>query len=131
MSVNNRPIQVSTIALIIVWHWPRPPLLRTNMGGQSSANSRSVANGQKMTIKGVVTHRDIDANTFVVQDVNGVNTTVRLTDTTSVKSKGGFFGGGSTYGATNILRGLNSKSKGAAMRRAISWRRKCVSAAPI
>jgi len=75
-------------------------------------NARSVANGQKMTVKGVVTHRDIDANTFVVQDVNGVNTTVRLTDTTSVKSKGGFFGGGSTYGATNILRGLNLEVEG-------------------
>jgi outer membrane protein OmpA-like peptidoglycan-associated protein len=65
-----------------------------------------------MTVKGVVTSRDIDANTFVVQDINGVNTTVRLSDRTSVKSKGGFFGGGSTYGASNILRGLNLEVEG-------------------
>ncbi|HKP71324.1 MAG TPA: OmpA family protein [Pyrinomonadaceae bacterium] len=82
----------------------------TSAGG--GANSRTVSNGQKMTVKGVVTTRDIDANTFVVQDANGVNTTVRLTDRTSVKSKGGFFGGGSTYGASNILRGLNLEVEG-------------------
>jgi outer membrane protein OmpA-like peptidoglycan-associated protein len=86
------------------------------MGGQTTggatANSRSVANGQKMTVKGVVTNRDIDANTFVVQDINGVNTSVRLTDRTSVKSKGGFFGGSTTYGASNILRGLNLEVEG-------------------
>jgi outer membrane protein OmpA-like peptidoglycan-associated protein len=65
-----------------------------------------------MKVKGVVTRRDIDANTFDVQDANGVTTTVALTDRTSVKTKGGFFGGGSTYGASNILRGLNLEVEG-------------------
>ncbi|HEX8161482.1 MAG TPA: OmpA family protein [Pyrinomonadaceae bacterium] len=77
-----------------------------------AANTRTVADGQKMTIKGVVTRRNIDANTFEVQDANGVTTTVMLTDRTSIKTKGGFFGGGSTYGATNILRGLNLEVDG-------------------
>ena len=72
----------------------------------------TVASGQKMKVKGVVTRRDIDANTFDVQDANGVTTTVSLTDRTSVKTKGGFFGGGSTYGASNILRGLNLEVEG-------------------
>jgi outer membrane protein OmpA-like peptidoglycan-associated protein len=77
-----------------------------------STNTRTVASGQKMKVKGVVTRRDIDANTFDVLDANGVTTTVALDDRTSVKSKGGFFGGGSTYGASNILRGLNLEVEG-------------------
>src|SRR5947209_14593990 len=52
----------------------------------SSASARTVASGQKMTIKGVVTRRDADS--FVVQDANGVETTVLLNDRTSVKTKG-------------------------------------------
>ena len=83
-------------------------------GGTTSAstNTRTVAANQKMKVKGVVTRRNIDANTFEVLDANGVTTTVALTDRTSVKSKGGFFGGGSTYGASNILRGLNLEVEG-------------------
>jgi len=111
---------MSTLVLTVIVALASAAFAQDNTGGNtsttttanSSANSRSVANGQKMTVKGVVTYRDIDANTFVVQDSNGVNTTVRLTDATSVKSKGGFFGGGSTYGATNILRGLNLEVEG-------------------
>jgi outer membrane protein OmpA-like peptidoglycan-associated protein len=108
---------VSSIALTIVLASASAAFAQTTQPASSSssgggANSRTVASGQKMTVKGVVTSRDIDANTFVVQDINGVNTTVRLSDRTSVKSKGGFFGGGSTYGASNILRGLNLEVEG-------------------
>jgi len=71
----------------------------------SSTSSRSAASGQKMKIKGVVTRRDAD--TFVVRDANGTDTTVRLDDRTSVKTKGGFLRGGTNYAQTNILRGLN------------------------
>ncbi len=78
----------------------------------AQGQTASVASGQKMKIKGIVVRRDIDANTFDVQDASGVTTTVALTDRTSVKSKGGFFGGGSTYGAANILRGLNLEVEG-------------------
>jgi outer membrane protein OmpA-like peptidoglycan-associated protein len=76
----------------------------------SSTNSRSAASGQKMKIKGVVTRRDAD--TFVVRDANGTDTTVRLDDRTSVKTKGGFLRGGTNYAQTNILRGLNLEVEG-------------------
>jgi len=72
--------------------------------------SRTVASGQKMKIKGVVTRRDAD--TFTVRDLNGVDTVVRLADTTSVKTKGGFLRGGTNYAQTNILRGLNLEVEG-------------------
>jgi outer membrane protein OmpA-like peptidoglycan-associated protein len=76
----------------------------------STAGARTVASGEKMKIKGVVTRRDAD--TFTVRDMNGVDTTVRLDDRTSVKTKGGFLRGGSNYGQTQILRGLNLEVEG-------------------
>jgi len=74
------------------------------------AGSRTVASGQKMKLKGVVTRRDAD--TFVVRDMNGVDTTVRLNDRTSVKTKGGFLRSGTNYAQTSILRGLNVEVEG-------------------
>ena len=74
------------------------------------AGSRTVASGQKMKIKGVVTRRDSD--TFTVRDMNGVDTVVRLDDRTSVKTKGGFLRGGTNYAQTSILRGLNLEIEG-------------------
>jgi outer membrane protein OmpA-like peptidoglycan-associated protein len=79
-------------------------------GAASTANVRSVSNGQKMKLKGVVTRRDAD--TFTVRDLNNVDTVVRLTDRTSVKTKGGFLRGGTNYATTNILRGLNLEVEG-------------------
>lgn len=76
----------------------------------SSSGSRTVASGQKMKLKGVVTRRDAD--TFTVRDMNGVDTVVRLDDKTSVKTKGGFLRGGTNYGQTSILRGLNVEIEG-------------------
>ncbi|HKO95986.1 MAG TPA: OmpA family protein [Pyrinomonadaceae bacterium] len=74
------------------------------------AGSRTVTSGQKMKVKGVVIRRDAD--TFVVRDINGVDTTVRLDDRTSVKTKGGFLRSGANYGQTQILRGLNLEIEG-------------------
>jgi outer membrane protein OmpA-like peptidoglycan-associated protein len=74
------------------------------------SGSRSVASGQKMKVKGVVTRRDAD--TFTVRDINGVDTVVRLEDKTSVKTNGGFLRGGTNYAQTNILRGLNLEVEG-------------------
>jgi outer membrane protein OmpA-like peptidoglycan-associated protein len=76
----------------------------------TSSNSRTVTSGQKMKIKGVVVRRDAD--TFVIRDANGVDTTVRLNDRASVKSNGGFLRGGTNYAQTNILRGLNLEVEG-------------------
>ncbi|HEX8721274.1 MAG TPA: OmpA family protein [Pyrinomonadaceae bacterium] len=69
-----------------------------------------MASGQKVKIKGVVTSRQADS--FVVQDADGVSTTVALTNATSVKTSGGFLRGGSNYGVTTILRGLNLEVEG-------------------
>ena len=74
------------------------------------AGSRTVTSGQKMKIKGVVTRRDAD--TFTVRDMNGVDTVVRLSDRTSVKTKGGFLRSGTNYAQTSILRGLNLEVEG-------------------
>src|SRR6266852_1279117 len=75
-----------------------------------ATRARSVSSGEHMKIKGVVVHRDPD--TFTVRDLNGVDTVVRLTDKTSVKSNGGFLRSGTNYGQTNILRGLNVDVEG-------------------
>jgi outer membrane protein OmpA-like peptidoglycan-associated protein len=74
------------------------------------AGSRTVTSGEKLKLKGVVTRRDAD--TFVVRDMNGVDTVVRLDDRTSVKTKGGFLRGGTNYAQTSILRGLNVEVEG-------------------
>jgi outer membrane protein OmpA-like peptidoglycan-associated protein len=88
-----------------------PAALAQGVGsGAGNGNSRTVASGQKMKIKGVVTSRQAD--TFVVQDANGVSTTVALTNATSVKTEGGFLRGGTNYGVTAILRGLNLEVEG-------------------
>ncbi|HEY0006371.1 MAG TPA: OmpA family protein [Pyrinomonadaceae bacterium] len=89
----------------------KPP--QTGQGAvasQGSAQTRTVSNGEKMKIRGVVVRRDPD--TFVVRDLNNVDTVVRLTDRTSVKTKGGFLRSGSNYGQTGILRGLNLEVEG-------------------
>jgi outer membrane protein OmpA-like peptidoglycan-associated protein len=75
-----------------------------------SAATTSVASGRKMKLKGVVTKRDADS--FVVQDAGGAQTTVLLNDRTSVKTNGGFLRGGTNYGVTAILRGLNLEVEG-------------------
>jgi OmpA-OmpF porin, OOP family len=90
-----------------------PVTLGQNSTPNNTANptrSRSVTSGEKMKIKGVVVRRDAD--TFTVRDLNGIDTVVRLTDRTSVKTNGGFLRGGTNYGATNILRGLNLEVEG-------------------
>src|SRR5258705_3544815 len=81
-----------------------------NSAPTDASRARSVSSGQKMKIKGVVTRRDAD--TFTVRDLSGVDTVVRLTDQTSVKTNGGFLRSGDNYAQTNILRGLNVEVEG-------------------
>ncbi len=83
----------------------------TDHTSQSRATATtSVPNGQKMKLKGVVTGRNSDS--FTVLGDNGAAINVLLTDRTSVKTKGGFFGGGTQYATTNILRGLRVEVEG-------------------
>jgi outer membrane protein OmpA-like peptidoglycan-associated protein len=76
----------------------------------NTTKSATGVSGQKAKIKGVVTRRDAD--TFVLSDANGVETSIRLTNQTSVKSNGGFLRGGTNYAQTSILRGLNLEVEG-------------------
>src|SRR5260370_35710423 len=81
-----------------------------NNATNDATRARFGSSGEHMKIKGVVVHRGPD--TFAVRDINGVDTVVRLTDKSSVKSNGGFLRSGQNYGATNILRGLNVEVEG-------------------
>jgi outer membrane protein OmpA-like peptidoglycan-associated protein len=74
------------------------------------AQIRSLTSGQKYKIKGVVVSKD--DNSFVVRDTVGVDTKVLLSPSTSIKTKGGFFGGGDTVATNGIVRGLNLEVEG-------------------
>ena len=86
------------------------PLAIAQDSTNTATRTRSVASGEKMKVKGVVVRRDAD--TFTVRDLTGNDTVVRMDDRTSVKSEGGFLGGGTRYQATNIIRGLNLEVEG-------------------
>ena len=74
------------------------------------AQTRTLASGQKYKIKGVVVAKD-DAG-FTVRDAVGVDTKVSLGSATSVKTKGGIFGGSKAVPLTSIVRGLNLEVEG-------------------
>lgn len=77
---------------------------------QTDNQVRSVANGQKMKLNGVVVSKDADK--IVVRDATGVDTNVTLTTATSIKTKGGFFGGGDKIATNQLVRGLNLEVEG-------------------
>ncbi len=74
------------------------------------AQTRSLTSGQKYKIKGVVVSKD--DNSFTVRDTVGVDTNVVLSSNTSIKTKGGFFGGGDAVATNGIVRGLNLEVEG-------------------
>jgi outer membrane protein OmpA-like peptidoglycan-associated protein len=108
--MSNVSTRVRFIALTFALALAASPAVFAQGTGSGGGNTRTVASGQKMKIKGVVTRRDADS--FVVQDANGVLTTVSLTNGTSIKTSGGFLRGGTNYGVTAILRGLNLEVEG-------------------
>lgn len=108
--VTNRFRMLQPLALVFGLALILSPAVFGQDTNQSSTRARTVSSGEKMKIKGVVVKRDAD--TFTVRDANGVDTVARLTDATSVKTKGGFLRSGTNYGATNILRGLNLEVEG-------------------
>ncbi|HEX8190531.1 MAG TPA: OmpA family protein [Pyrinomonadaceae bacterium] len=78
---------------------------------QGSARTSTVVSGQKTKLRGAIVRRNADS--FVVQDdVTGAQTTVVLNDRTSVKTKGGVFGGGTKYALTAVTRGLHVEIEG-------------------
>lgn len=77
---------------------------------QGNNQVRTVAVGQKLKLKGVVVSKDTDK--LIVRDATGVDTNVALTSATSIKTKGGFFGGGDNVASSQIVRGLNLEIEG-------------------
>jgi len=77
---------------------------------QSDAQMRTLTAGQKYKIKGVVVSKD--DSSFIVRDVTGVETKVILTSVSSIKTKGGFFGGSKATPINAIVRGLNLEVEG-------------------
>ena len=75
------------------------------------AQLRSAVAGQKYKIKGVIVSKENDT-TFIVRDTVGVDTRVVLEPNASVKSNGGFFGGGDRYPTNSLVRGLNLEVEG-------------------
>jgi outer membrane protein OmpA-like peptidoglycan-associated protein len=71
---------------------------------------RSLTSGQKYKIKGVVVAKD--DMSFIVRDYTGVDTRVMIDPNTSIKTKGGIFGGGDRIASTQIVRGLNLEVEG-------------------
>jgi OmpA-OmpF porin, OOP family len=77
--------------------------------GQTT-QTRTLTSGQKYKIKGVVVAKD--DSSFTIRDTVGVETKVVMTSATSVKTKGGFFGGSKTTPMEAIVRGLNLEVEG-------------------
>jgi outer membrane protein OmpA-like peptidoglycan-associated protein len=77
---------------------------------QNDPQTRSLTSGQKYKIKGVVVAKD--DTSFVVRDGTGVDTKVMYSPSTSIKTKGGFFGGGDKIASSQIVRGLNLEVEG-------------------
>lgn len=75
------------------------------------AQLRGLTSGQKYKIKGVVVSKD-DDSTFIVRDSTGVDTKVMIAPEASIKTKGGFFGGGDRVAGNQIVRGLSLQVEG-------------------
>ncbi len=71
---------------------------------------RNLAAGQKYKIKGVVVAQD--DTSVIVRDSVGVQTKIMIAPTTSIKTKGGFFGGGDNVASSQLVRGLSLEAEG-------------------
>jgi len=66
---------------------------------------RSLSSGQKYKLEGTVVSKD-DNGTFILRDTTGNDTRVVIGPEASIKTKGGFFGGGDKIASNQIVRGL-------------------------
>ncbi len=78
--------------------------------GQTNSQAKTVENGQRLKLKGVVVSKQGDV--VLLREPNGTETNVRLTSSTSVKSKGGFLRSGKQYANVDVVRGLNVEVEG-------------------
>src|ERR1044071_1535862 len=94
---------VATCALALAF---APAALAQDTQTNTNTRTTTVASGQKTKLRRAVVSST--SNSFVLQDdVSGAQTTVVVNDRTSIKTKGGFLGGGTKYAASNITRGLH------------------------
>ncbi len=75
------------------------------------AQVRNLAAGQKYKVKGVIVAQD-DTGSLIVRDTVGVETRVFLPPTASIKTKGGWFGGGDRVSSNQLVRGLYLEAEG-------------------
>jgi len=75
------------------------------------AQLRGLTSGQKYKIKGAVVSKD-DDSTFVIRDATGVDTRIIVSPQSSIKTKGGWFGGGDRIASNQIVRGLYLEAEG-------------------
>jgi len=77
----------------------------------NTSKVRTVSDGQKIKIEGIVTTRN--ANSFSLREPDGTETSVLLTDTTNIKNvRRGWFRQDRSSSASDILRGLRLKVEG-------------------
>lgn len=76
---------------------------------QNMAQARSIANGQKAKIRGVVVDRQSDK--LIIKDETGSNVQVKIDGNTNIKSKK-FFGSGKSYASELLTRGLYLEAQG-------------------
>lgn len=74
------------------------------------AQVRNLTAGQKYKIQGVIVAQD--DSSVIVRDSVGVETKVLIAPETSIKTKGGFFGGGDKVATSQLVRGLNLTAEG-------------------
>ena len=75
------------------------------------AQKRTVAAGEKATVKGVILSRD--GETFVMRDMSRTDTVVALTDTTKIRTvRKGLFRGHKPFDVTALMPGLIVEAKG-------------------
>src|ERR1043166_2993997 len=106
MTIKNLSLTfVCGLALMFLGVSLVPAQVQTVQTSSAAAPTfRSVPSGAKMKFQGVVIDRNAD--TFIIRDRTRTDYQVRITDDTSVKTKGGFLHGGKKYPVTEILRGL-------------------------
>lgn len=73
--------------------------------------TRSLTSGEKYKIQGTVVSKD-DDQTFIIRDTTGNDTRVIIAPEASVKTKGGWFGGGDRIASSQIVRGLYLTAEG-------------------
>ena len=104
------------VALALILSLGSVALAQENPAGEpvalkASANTRTVPDGQKFKVKGIVIRSNV--NSFTLREPDGTQTVVTLTDTTKIKAaKKNWFRRYQSAGPSSILRGLRLEAEG-------------------